>query len=114
MARKSASEILLGNESSVVIPLWKALPPLGLLAGDVRLGALPLGVQRVELLLEAILRTLAGVDGAPHARRRLWLRSLAHALAPDPFLPRADGRPKKLTPFQCAPVTFPAMAVSER
>jgi len=42
------------------------------------------------------------------------LRSLAHSSASDPFLPRADGSPKKLTPFQCAPVTFWAMAVSER
>jgi len=47
-----------------VITVGQAGPALVLLAGDVRLGRFPLGVERVEVLLQALIGGLAGVDGA--------------------------------------------------
>jgi hypothetical protein len=48
--------------AAVVEAFGKIDPALGLLAGDVGLGRLALGVQRVELLIEALLGRLAGID----------------------------------------------------
>ena len=53
------------GEAAIVILVREAYPSLVLLAGDVGFGALPLGVEAVELLLQAFLGALAGVDGAP-------------------------------------------------
>ena len=52
------------GEAAVVVGLGKAGPAFVGLALDERLGGLPLGVERVELLLEARLGRFAGVDGA--------------------------------------------------
>src|SRR5690606_37866443 len=99
--------------SAVVVPLREADPALALLAGDVRLGAQALGVERVEVLLEPFLAALARVDRA--ADRRLGGAgggALGHATASSAFLP--PPMPKKRCPFQCPPVTSLAMAVSDR
>jgi hypothetical protein len=48
--------------AAVVVAIRDADPPLVLLAGDVRLGALALSIERAELLLEAFLGALARVD----------------------------------------------------
>src|ERR1035441_10200673 len=45
-------------------------PSLAGLAADVVLAGVPLGVERVEVLAQALLRRLPGVDGAPDHRRR--------------------------------------------
>ena len=45
------------REAAVVVAVGQAAPALVLLAGDVRLARLALGVQRVELLLQAFLST---------------------------------------------------------
>src|SRR5690606_16378709 len=85
-----------------------AHPPLGLLAGDVGLGRFPLGIQRVELLLEPLLGGLAGVDGTADglllARRHAYLltgqRTAARSnVSRSPPWPRrsANGRPARPT-----------------
>ena len=53
------------GEAAVVISLRKANPALMALALDVGLASLALGVQRVELLFEALLGGFTGIDGAP-------------------------------------------------
>lgn len=57
------------GEPAVVVFLGQTLPPLVLLAGDVRDRALALGVEAVELLVEPLLGALAGVDGAANRSR---------------------------------------------
>src|SRR5690606_42150320 len=58
-------------EAAVVAVVRQADPAFGFLSGDVRLACLALGVKAVELLLQAILGALAGVDGAPERHRRI-------------------------------------------
>jgi hypothetical protein len=53
-------------ESAVVVAVGQAATSLLLLARDERLAGFALGVERVEFLVEAFFRTLAGVDCAPH------------------------------------------------
>lgn len=50
------------GEPAIVISIRQTDPPLALLAGDVGLGAFPLGVERIERLLQPLLGGLAGVD----------------------------------------------------
>ncbi len=64
------------GEAAVVVGVGQADPALVLLARDVRLGGLPLGVEGVELLVEALLGGLAGVDGAA-GRAWAWSRQPA-------------------------------------
>jgi len=80
------------------------------LAPDVRLGALALGIERVEVLVKALLGRLAGVDRA------------ADRLAGDGLgFPRASrldhaatfSNLKNRKPFTCEPVTAFAMADSD-
>ena len=52
------------REAAVVVAVGHQKPALGLLAGDIGLAGLALGVERVELLLEAFLGRLAGIDRA--------------------------------------------------
>ena len=69
------------------------MPALLALAPDEGLAGFPLGIQGVEVLLEALLRRLAGVDGAA---------------------PAVGHRPKNLRPDQRAPVILRAMLDSDR
>ena len=69
------------GDAAVVVGVAHQHPALRLLAGDVGLAGLALGVQRVELLLQPFLAALARVDGAAeladhlrHPRLR-WLAS---------------------------------------
>src|ERR1700683_3763109 len=54
------------GKPAIVVAVWQTYPTLVLLAGDVSLGTLPLGVQGVELLLKALFGALAGVVRAAH------------------------------------------------
>jgi hypothetical protein len=99
------------GEAAVVVAVGQADPALVPLGCDERLGALPLGVQRVELLLQPLLGALAGVDRTPDDLLRLrglalsrgHLRSLLWVV-----------RPKNRWPFQWLPVTALATAERER
>ena len=55
------------REPGVIVELGKRLPAFVLLASDVSLAGLALGVERIELLLEPFLRRFAGVDRAAEA-----------------------------------------------
>ena len=57
------------GEAAVVIALADGGPAFRLLAGDIGLAGLALGVEGVELHVEAFLGGLAGVDGAARALR---------------------------------------------
>ena len=52
------------GEAAIVIAIGHEQPALGALAGDVGLAGLPLGIEGVELHLEAFFGGLAGVDRA--------------------------------------------------
>ena len=52
------------GDTAVVVPVTNRHPALGLLARDVGLTGLALGVERIELLLQAFLGRFAGVDRA--------------------------------------------------
>ncbi len=125
------------GEPAVVVAVRQAHPALGLLAGDVCLGAFALRVQRIEVLLEPLLGALARVDRAadrgrgacpPVAVRRApaAVRG-AGAVAVHAAIPVAAHvavssscagfgavSPKKSQPFQCEPVIACATAVSDR
>lgn len=101
------------GESAVVVPLGKRHPALGLLAGNEGLPRLALGVEGIKLLLQALLGTLARVDGTSNLRDAPGLTVAAHHEATFSFVPAAMS-PKKWNPFHWQPVTFRAMAVSER
>ncbi len=92
------------GEAAVVVTVGNQQPALGLLAGDVGLAGLALGVEGVEGHVETFLGRLAGVDraalleGGP-ARlhgRTFWLF-----------------KPKKVQPFQRVPVIARATAESD-
>jgi hypothetical protein len=96
--------------AAVVIGLGQANPAGVLLAGDVGLGRFPLRVQGVELLLQAFLGGLPGVDGTANLRhrpRRRRLLVVPHDLAPFPL------RRKNRKPLQCEPVMALATADSD-
>ena len=63
------------GEAAVVVEVAHRDPALVLLAGDVGLAGLALGIERVELLLEPLLGGLAGVDGAGDAGHPSRLRN---------------------------------------
>src|SRR5438270_13761450 len=71
------------GEAAVVVAVGQAGPALLLLALDVRLTRLALGIEAVELLLQSFLRRLARVDGAADQgqRPRGCARSV-HGFAP--------------------------------
>jgi hypothetical protein len=103
------------REAAVVVPPRKTDPAGVLLARDVRLGGLALGVEGVELLLEPLLGALPGVDGAAHDPRglRIAIPALRAARRAHEQPPRRP-KPKKWKPFQWAPVMARATAVSDR
>ena len=84
------------GDATIVIGIWDELPTFVDLAFDIGLACLPLGMQRVEILLQALFGRFTRVDGAAQAR---W-RVAAH-------------RPKNLGPDQCAPVILRAIDDSE-
>ena len=98
------------GEAAVIIALADGGPALGPLAGDIGLAGLALGVERVELHVEAFLRGFAGVDGAARALRH---RVSADGLLMHRFLCFAR-MPKKRKPFQFVPVMAFATADKER
>ena len=79
----------------VVILLGQGPPSLERLALDIGLAGLPLGVQRVEFLLKAMLGGFAGVDGAAEDFGVICHRCLLSA---------ADRSPKNRGPFHFVPV----------
>ena len=97
------------GEAAVVVAVRQTHPTLAFLAGDVRLGALALRIQRVELLLEPFFRALARVDSAVDDRLRCG-SSLPHRL----MSLLGNFRPKNRYPFQWAPVIAFATAESDR
>ncbi len=76
------------GEAAVVVAVAQADPALGLLAGDVGLAGLPLGVEAVELHVEPFLARLAGVDGAAQAAGRFGL-GLGAVIGRPPVVGRA-------------------------
>src|SRR5262249_47608799 len=85
--------------------------PTGMgLAVDVGFGGFPLGIERIEILVQTFLGTFARVDRATHrrGRRRFRLARVGHGFS------LLSVRPKKKCPEQCAPVTALATALSER
>ena len=70
--------------------LGQGPPALRGLALDIGLAGLPLGVERIELLIQAMLGGFAGVDGAA---QRLWAHppsaSSLVGTGPQPEEPRA-------------------------
>jgi hypothetical protein len=69
---------------AVVVEGREGCPTLVLLARDIGLAGFALRIERVELLLEALLRRFAGVDGAAEfcARRGAVLARLSHWSSP--------------------------------
>ena len=96
------------GEAAVIVGVADQRPAFRALAGDERLAGLALGVQRVELLVEALLGGLPGVDRAAQLADRLALGTAAHAALRWLF------SPKKTRPFQRVPVIARAIAESER
>src|SRR5579875_1813842 len=81
------------GKAAVVIAVGQARPALAGLALDERLAGLALGVERVELLLQALFGGLAGVDGAADDRQRRWRPVPVIPLhASPPFSPRRKKR----------------------
>ena len=78
------------GEAAVVVGVADQRPALRALAGDVGLAGLALGLQRVELLVEALLGRLAGVDRAAELADRLAFGTAAHAGAPLAFQAEED------------------------
>ena len=96
------------GEAAIVVAVGNQQPALGLLAGDVGLTGLALGVEAVELHVEPFLGRLAGVDRAAElpddARRRL-----PHGMP----MPRAALEAEEHQPFQRVPVMTRATADSD-
>ena len=101
------------GEAAVVVAIGHQGPALSALAGDVRLAGVALGVEGVELPLQALLGALPGVDRAAQPLHRGGQGGLG-PLAPAHACPRALRRPKKVQPFQRVPVMARAMADSDR
>src|SRR5439155_19145260 len=90
------------GEAAIVVLITYRHPALGPLAGDIGSAGLSLGVERVELHVEALLAGFARIDRTAHPARhgddgatvcaRHWL-----CLG-------ASRRPKKRYPFQRVPV----------
>ena len=104
------------GEPAVAVVGAEGVPAGVALAGDVGLGRLPLGVQAVEVLVEALLVALAAVDGAPHGlgfSRRRRTRGIAGVLDHRAASGFCLLRPKNSGPLQCVPVMALATADSD-
>ena len=83
------------RDAAIVVTGGQRDPPLVLLAGDIGGAGLPLGLQRVEGLLEAFFRGFTGIDGAAYrggSLRSWWFPAFTHG--PPPLPPLRDGRLK--------------------
>src|SRR5262245_18557975 len=96
------------GEAAVVVALGHFYPASVALAGHIGLGGFALGIQGVELLFQAFLGGLAGIDGTAYRGGDRTVGSLGHGLPP--------GWPKrkKRKPLQWEPVMALATALSER
>src|SRR4051812_4056999 len=92
------------TEPAVVVVLRKAGPPLGSLAADKGFSRLPLGVQGIEIEIQAFLGRFPGVNGTADDRLRGLRFGLIHRLA---------SKLKKRNPLQCEPLISLAAADSE-
>jgi hypothetical protein len=72
---------------SIIVECGESGPTFMLLACDVGLAGFTLRIERIECLLEALLRGFAGVDGAPglRARWRAVLTEFNHLSSPKSF-----------------------------
>ena len=101
------------GEAAVVVAVGQQRPALSGLAADVGLARLALGVQGVELLLEALLGGLAGVDGTAHqGQRGARPGPVVTVHRESPLWVRASWKKRK--PLQWLPVMARATALSER
>ena len=96
------------GEAAVVVTVGNQQPAFRLLAGDVGLASLALGVEAVELLIQAFLARLPGVDRAAELAEDLGrCGRLLHRPAPE------RRTPKKTHPFHRVPVMARAIAESD-
>jgi hypothetical protein len=70
------------REAAVVVVLGQAPPSFVLLAGNVRFARLPLGVESIELLFEALLGGLPRVDGTSDCGYRFFLAGFSAHRSP--------------------------------
>ena len=91
----SSEDMMADGEAAIVIALRQGDPSFAPLALDEGLRRLPLGIQRAEVLFQAFLRGLAGVDGAAQASREdfPFRIILPHDAAPSAFCRSARRRP---------------------
>ncbi len=68
------------RKSTVVVMIGKANPTFVLLAGNVRVGAVALGIKRIVILLKSLFCAFARIDGTTHIR--LFLRLVVAASVP--------------------------------
>ena len=102
------------GEAAIIVAVGQRLPALAAHGADVELRRLSLGVESVEVGLEALAGGLARVDGAADAP---WLLGLGAVLrvSAHPFPPAVVERflrvvsPAQRKPFQLVPVTSRAM-----
>ena len=98
--------------STIVIVVRQARPALVTLTSDERLARLPLGLQRVELLLQALFRGFAGIDRAAQEMAGSS-RFFIHARS-QPAVPRGGLlTPKKRGPDHDTPVIRRAIRLNE-
>src|SRR5262249_53785566 len=97
------------GEAAIVVAVGQAGPALVLLAADVRLAAVALGVEGVEFLLQPLPGALAGVHGAAQLRERRPGGVGAAGHRSSPFPPTR----KNKYPLQWLPVIALATAESE-
>src|SRR5262249_3418583 len=99
------------REAAIVVALRQAGPALAGLTPDEGFSRLALSIEAVDLLGEALLGALAGVDGAAHQGERDPRRGLGrlflHCCSPWRL------RRKNKNPLQCEPVMALATAESE-
>jgi len=94
------------RQTSIIIGGVDQAPALALLAFDERLARLALSMERIEVLLQPLLRGFARIDGTALERR------LSRARDALPLLTLF--RPKKVGPDQRLPVIVRATSESER
>src|SRR3954447_10216718 len=87
---------------AIVIAVVHQHPTFGFLAGDVGLAGVALGIERVELLIQALFTGFARVDGAAELSKHRFVHVRA----------RWFFKPKKTRPFQRLPVM--ALAIADR